>query len=44
MTGYRQDNLVKMAILVNEEPVDAIVMVHDRAEQRGRAMCEKLKV
>jgi len=43
--GYRQDNLVKMAILVNEEPVDALsVMVHrDRAEQRGRAMCEKLK-
>jgi GTP-binding protein LepA len=45
MTGYRQDSLVKMAILVNEEPVDALsVMVHrDRAEQRGRAMCEKLK-
>jgi len=45
MTGYRQDNLVKMAILVNEEPVDALsVMVHrDRAEQRGRSMCEKLK-
>ena len=45
MTGYRQDNLVKMAILVNEEPVVALsVMVHrDRAEQRGRAMCEKLK-
>ena len=45
MTGYRQDNLVKMLILVNEEPVDALsVMVHrDRAELRGRAMCEKLK-
>ena len=45
MTGYRQDNLVKMSILVNEEPVDALsVMVHrDRAELRGRAMCEKLK-
>jgi GTP-binding protein LepA len=45
MTGYRQDNLVKMSILVNDEPVDALsVMVHrDRAEQRGRAMCEKLK-
>ena len=45
MIGYRQDNLVKMQILVNEEPVDALsVMVHrDRAEQRGRAMCEKLK-
>ena len=45
MTGYREDNLVKMSILVNEEPVYALsVMVHrDRAEMRGRAMCEKLK-
>ncbi|MDJ0639233.1 MAG: translation elongation factor 4 [Paracoccaceae bacterium] len=45
MTGYRTDNLVKMQILVNDEPVDALsMMVHrDRAEQRGRAMCEKLK-
>lgn len=43
--GYRADNLVKMQILVNDEPVDALsMMVHrDRAEQRGRAMCEKLK-
>ena len=45
MTGYRTDNLVKMQILVNEEPVDALsVMVHrDRSEVRGRSMCEKLK-
>ena len=45
MLGYRQDHLVKMQILVNDEPVDALsVMVHrDRAEMRGRAMCEKLK-
>ena len=45
MVGYREDKLVKMQILVNDEPVDALsMMVHrDRAEARGRAMCEKLK-
>ena len=45
MTDYTEDNLVKMSVLVNDEPVDALsTMVHrDRAELRGRAMCEKLK-
>jgi GTP-binding protein LepA len=42
---YRVGNLVKMSILVNDDPVDALSMlVHAaRAEQRGRAMVEKLK-
>jgi|TARA_B110000971_G_C20033454_1_gene512787 GTP-binding protein LepA len=45
MIGYQQDYLVKMSILVNDEPVDALsTMVHrDRADARGRAMVEKLK-
>ena len=45
MTGYTEDALVKMSVLVNDEPVDALsTMVHrDRAGMRGRAMCEKLK-
>jgi len=43
--GYRAEHLVKMQILVNAEPVDALSMlVHrDRAEQRGRVMVEKMK-
>ena len=42
---YRGGELVRMQILVNEEPVDALaVVVHrSKAEVRGRAMCEKLK-
>jgi GTP-binding protein LepA len=45
ITDYRAGDLVKMSILVNAEPVDALSMlVHrTRAEMRGRAMCEKLK-
>ena len=45
LTGYETGDLVKMSILVNAEPVDALsVIVHkDRAETRGRSMCEKLK-
>ena len=45
LAGYQEDSLVKMSVLVNDEPVDALaMMVHkDRAEMRGRAMVEKLK-
>jgi GTP-binding protein LepA len=45
LIDHRVGNLVKMSILVNDEPVDALSMlVHAaRAESRGRAMCEKLK-
>ncbi|MFM8702167.1 MAG: translation elongation factor 4 [Hyphomicrobiales bacterium] len=45
ITDYRAGDLVRMSILVNAEPVDALSMlVHrTRAEMRGRAMCEKLK-
>jgi len=42
---YEEGDLVKMSILVNDDPVDALSMIvsRARAEGRGRAMCEKLK-
>ena len=45
LSGYKKSNLVKMDILLNNEVVDALsVIVHrDRAYQRGKAVCEKLK-
>jgi GTP-binding protein LepA len=43
--GHREGDLVKMSILVNNEPVDALSMIVHRAaaEARGRHMCERLK-
>ena len=43
--GHRLGDLVKLNILVNGEPVDALAMIvpRDRAEQRGRVLCERLK-
>ena len=43
--GYREGDLVKMSIMVNSEPVDALSMIVHRgtAEARGRGMCERLK-
>ncbi len=43
--GLREGDLVKMGILVNNEPVDALSMIVHRnvAESRGRHMCERLK-
>ncbi|MCX7323597.1 MAG: translation elongation factor 4 [Hyphomicrobiales bacterium] len=45
ITEYKEGDLVKMSILVNAEPVDALSMlVHrSRADMRGRVMCEKLR-
>ncbi|MEG9860980.1 MAG: translation elongation factor 4 [Parvularculales bacterium] len=43
--GYETGDLVRMGILVNEDPIDALSLIVHRgqAEVRGRAMCEKLK-
>jgi len=45
ITGYKQGNLVKMGILVNTEPVDALSMIihKDFSHAQGRLVCEKLK-
>ena len=45
MIDYKEADLVKMTVLVNAEPVDALSMIvhRSRAEARGRGMCEKLK-
>lgn len=43
--GYQINNLVKVIIMINGDPVDALsLIVHkERSEQRGRALCERLK-
>ena len=43
--GHREGDLVKMSIMVNSEPVDALSMIVHRsaAEARGRHMCERMK-
>ena len=45
ISGYREGDLVKLGILVNSEPVDALAMIihKDFAESTGRQVCEKLK-
>ncbi|MFC2951018.1 translation elongation factor 4 [Marinicaulis aureus] len=45
ITDHRAGDLVKMQVLVNDEPVDALSMIvhRDKADYRGRGMCEKLK-
>lgn len=43
--GYRESDLVKLDILINEEPVDALssVVHHDKAYDQGRSLCRKLR-
>ena len=45
LDGYQEGDLVKISILVNAEPVDALAMILHRsqAETRGRALCQRLK-
>ena len=45
MEGYRKGNLVKVSVLVNAEPVDALAFIsyHERAQARGRLICTRLK-
>ena len=45
MDGYEEGDLVKLSIMVNAEPVDALAMIVHRsqAERRGRQLCERLK-
>jgi len=45
ITGYKEGDLVKLGILVNNEPVDALSMIIHKefAQSQGRIVCEKLK-
>ena len=45
LDGYAENNLVKLDIRVNQEPVDALAMIvhKEAAERRGRQLCERLK-
>ena len=45
ITGYEINDLVKVIVMINGDPVDALsLIVHrDRSQQRGRALCERLK-
>ena len=45
ISGYEINDLVKVIVMINSDPVDALsLIVHrDRSQQRGRALCERLK-
>ncbi|MEX2616062.1 MAG: translation elongation factor 4 [Alphaproteobacteria bacterium] len=45
ISGYREGDLVKVGILVNNEPVDALALIthKSQSERRGRQLCERLK-
>ncbi len=45
LSDYKESKLIRMNILINKEPVDALMMlIHEtKAERRGREICEHLK-
>jgi GTP-binding protein LepA len=45
ITGYEINDLVKVVVMINSDPVDALsLIVHrDKSQQRGRSLCERLK-
>ena len=45
LTGYKVNDLVKVSVMINGDPVDALSLIahRDRSQSRGRALCERLK-
>ena len=45
LAGYKVNDLVKVSVMINGDPVDALSLIahRDRSQSRGRALCERLK-
>ena len=45
LVGYKVNDLVKVSVMINGDPVDALSLIahRDRSQSRGRALCERLK-